>query len=142
MKLLLIFILLLDISCAYAFDESNAGRYAVIRYNGHITDFIFRISQTDYRWKLERKAPDGSWEDVTCSPSCTLEVSNKEDIECIVGTKIPKDISIECIHNNAFAFCSAGKMGQKKRAYLLIGLMQQPVIWVPLFRLEDDGIEP
>jgi len=141
MKILLIFILLLITSFAYAFDESNEGQYAVVRQDGQVTDYTFKISQKDNRWILERKAPDGSWEDVTCSQGCSLEVSHKKNMKYFASNKIPKNMSIECIHNDALAFCSIGKTGQKKRAYMLIGLIEKPFICVPLSRVEDSGIE-
>ena len=141
MKILLTFIFLLITSFAYAFDESNEGQYAVVRQDGLVTDYTFKIFQKDNRWILERKAPDGSWEDITRSQGCILEASNKENMKYFAANKIPKNISIECVNNDAFAFCSIEKTGQKKRAYMLIGLIEQPFICVPLVRVEDSGIE-
>lgn len=142
MKYLITLFLLLITSFSYAFAPSNAGQYAVIHTDGHVTDTVFRILQKENRWRLENKKSDGTWEDVICEYGCELDESKKEDINNYLKNTISAGVFAECINNNAFAFCSLEKRDSKEKNYLLISLLQnQPSAPVRLSRLKDDKLD-
>ncbi|MET0378283.1 MAG: hypothetical protein ABW049_04750 [Spongiibacteraceae bacterium] len=129
---ILVIALLVTPTFVLALDQSDAGVYAIVRTDGHVTNKLLRLLNTDSRWKIEDQNPDGSWTDVTCEAKCVLVESSTADVERFLG-KLPKTAPAECIHNTAFAFCRTSD--QKKsgaRDYFLVGLTKKKPIVVEL----------
>jgi len=111
-----------------ALDQSDAGEYAVVHRDGHITEMVFRTALREGKWSLERRMPDGTWDDVTCEKDCVLVDSSAADIERFFG-KLPKGAYADCIHNKAFAFCrGTDDATPGKRQYLFVAVQKTPPI--------------
>ncbi len=109
-----------------ALDQSDAGEYAVVHRDGHVTDMVFRAVWQKGQWSIERPQPDGTWDDVTCESDCVLADSSAVDIERFFG-ELPKGVDAECVHNKAFAFCrGTDDTAPGKRHYLLVALAKSP----------------
>jgi hypothetical protein len=112
-----------------ALDQSDAGVYAIVHVDGHVTTRLMRVLHPDGRWEVEEQEPDGSWKNVTCEDGCVMAESLPADVEKFLG-KAPKDLHAECINNMAFAICRVSdqvKPGQ--RQYLFVGFTKKgPVV--------------
>lgn len=117
-----------------ALDQSVVGSYAVVHVDGHVTDKVFRVLQPEDGWKVERKNPDGSWEDVTCEAECVMRQSSATDIERFLG-KPPEGVQASCTHNSAFALCRVTD-SKKTTApqYVFVALTEREPIHLRLTR--------
>ena len=137
---LLLTLSLLAVGPALALDQEDAGTYAVVHKDGHVTDRIARLGFADGRWHMESRNPDGSWEDVTCEQECQLLESTAEQVQAIVDATPLAGTAMECVHDQAFAFCRAGA-GAARSYYMLafIGDRVMPVKWV---RIDPTTLAP
>ncbi len=123
---------------AAALDKSDAGNYAVIHRDGHVTDFTFFVSLTSDKWNVEQRQPDGSWSSVTCTRDCILHESKAQDIARFFPANALKEITPSCVHNTAFAFCSYTlRAHPESKGYTFIALVTPQPTPLRLKRLED-----
>jgi hypothetical protein len=136
---LLSFIVLFGIAAtAAALDKSDAGNYAVIHRDGHVTDFTFFVSLTGDEWNIEQMQPDGSWSSVTCTRDCVLHESKAQDIARFFPANTLREMTPSCVHNTAFAFCSYTLRAHPERKdYKIIALVTPQPTPISLKRLED-----
>jgi hypothetical protein len=134
MRIFILITLFLLTAPTYAFDSSNAGQYAMVHRDGYVTNKVLRVVHSNNRWKIEDRKENGTWDDVTCEKGCKLSVSKKTDVEYFMGGKAPKGLSAECINNQAFAFCAISKVGESRKRYLFVALVQQGPIPISLVR--------
>lgn len=124
----------LMVGSAHALDQSDAGTYAIVHVDGHVTDMVFRIAHPNGSWKVENRQPDGSWEDVTCEAGCITMASSPADVERFLG-KAPKGTNAECISNSSFAICRViDDAKPEDRQYLFVALTQAQPITLRLVR--------
>ena len=136
----LLFISLLACGNAFALDKTDEGVYALLHRDGHITNKIARLSQPDGRWRLEDRKPDGTWEDVTCEDACALVETTPEQVgQFLRGTALD-GLSMECVHDQAFAFCRSGSTDV--RSYYMLAFSGGAVIPLKWVRLNPDTLEP
>lgn len=118
---------------AFALDKADEGVYALVHRDGHITNKIARLSQPDGRWRLEERKPDGTWEDVTCEDACALVETTPEQVSQFLRGTALEALAMECVHDQAFAFCRSGNTGV--RSYYMLAFSGEAVIplkWVRL----------
>lgn len=128
--------LMLTTPALAALDPSDAGEYAVVHRDGHVTEMVFRTAWQEGKWSIERRMPDGTWDNVTCETDCVLADSSPADIERFFG-KLPEGVHAECTHNKAFAFCRGTDDALPgKRRYLLVALKTSPPV---VIKLEPTG---
>jgi hypothetical protein len=128
-RLFCLAVLLLMPIAALALDASNAGVYAVVHRDGHVTAKAFRLLIQEGRWQIEDRKPDGTWENVTCEVDCVLGDSTAADVERFLG-KLMAGERAECLHNKSFAFCRVDDESHPgEQQYLLVALTQQrPIV--------------
>ncbi len=121
---------------ACALNASDVGTYAIVHVDGHVTDKQFRVQRSEMGWTVEERRPDGSWEDVTCTSGCAMVESSQADVERFLGKEKLKNISAECIHDSAFAFCrTTSKVGPGRREYLFVALTEKQPVTLRLSRV-------
>jgi len=91
----------------------DTGKFAVVHKDGHVTSKVFRVINENNKWRVEDKKKNGKWEDVTCQIDCILSASSTENINQYFDHKVPENTDVECIHNQAFAFCTLKKYSEK-----------------------------
>ena len=118
----------------HALDQSDAGTYAIVHVDGHVTEIVFRIAHPNVSWKVENRQPDGSWEDVACEEGCITMESSPADVERFLG-KAPQGMNAECINNTAFAICRViDDAKPEERQYLFVALTEAQPITLRLVR--------
>jgi hypothetical protein len=100
----------------YALDDADQGIYAIVHIDGHVTNKEFRVSHSSSGWTVEDHKPDGSWEDVSCQPECTMRESSPSDLAAFLGVG-PSAMSTECIQNSAFAICRSNEAGTRQYTF-------------------------
>jgi hypothetical protein len=136
----LVFILLVS-GNALALDKGDEGVFALVHKDGQVTRKIARLSQSDGRWHLEDRKPDGSWEHVTCEDSCALVETLPEQVsQFLRGTSLDGQ-AMECVHDQAFAFCRSG-VAADARAYHMLAFADGTVIPLKWVRLDASTLEP
>jgi hypothetical protein len=91
------------------------------------------------QWTLEDRKPDGSWASVTCEKECTLRESSEADIQRFFPAATLAQITPDCIHNMAFAFCGYTlKTNTAVRGYLFVVLSYNPPVSLRLARVTPD----
>jgi hypothetical protein len=115
---------------ANAVGESDNGIYLVVNTKGEVTTKAFRVSQRGAEWAIEDRKPDGSWSDVTCAADCRMSVSSEANIQQFFPTSTLSQITPDCIHSKAFAFCGYSlKSNAGFRGYLFVALTEgQPIV--------------
>jgi len=129
---------------ASALDATDAGTYALIHRDGHVTDFIFFVSLTGNTWNVEEKKPDGSWSSVTCEEDCILRESDQNDIaRFFFFYGVLAKVAPSCVHNTAFAFCAYTPRAhpETKSHVLMILITPQPTP-LRLKKLSNDRYAP
>src|SRR5256885_16879045 len=92
-------------SPARAVDQRDNGIYLIVNTKGEVTTKSFRVSQRGTEWIVEDRKPDGSWVDVSCESDCKLVVSSEVDVQRFFPESALLQITPDCIHSKAFAFC-------------------------------------
>ncbi|MDB5803303.1 MAG: hypothetical protein JWN73_625 [Betaproteobacteria bacterium] len=88
---------------AIAFEEADAGIYAVLDKDGKATKFAYRFYLQAGKWVAEQRGPDGNWGAVKCDKDC--------DIKPIAEADLPRfipgldQITPGCMRNSQLAFC-------------------------------------
>ena len=128
---------------AFALDRADEGVYALVHQNGQITQKIARLGHSDGRWRLEDRKTDGSWEDITCEDACALVETSPEQVEQFVRNTPLDGQDMECVHDQAFAFCRSGS-GTKSngRKYYLLVFSDGKVIPLKWVRLDPATLKP
>jgi hypothetical protein len=127
-------------SLSSALNSSDVGTYAVVHVDGHVTDMQFRVLRSEMSWSVEERRPDGSWEDVTCTADCAMAESKPADVLRFFGSEKLKSMSVECIHDSAFAFCRAdSKVSPGAREYLFVALTEKQPITLRLSRISTEN---
>jgi len=130
-------------SFASALEPGDAGNYAVIHRDGRTTDFTFFLSQTDGRWNIEQRQPDGSWINVTCTTNCLLRESAPSDLARFFSENEITETQPACIHNQAFAFCRKNTLlHPDEKEYTLVALMMPRPLQIQLRKLESGWKDP
>jgi hypothetical protein len=125
---------------AMALEATDAGSYAVIHRDGHVTDFVFRVVRTANTWNVEQRKPDGSWQNVTCERDCILRASSWTDIERFFPANLLAEMKPSCMHNTAFAFCNYSLVKQPgKGGHIFIALVTPSPIPLKLKKLPNDA---
>jgi hypothetical protein len=137
---LVAFLFLVASGSALALDKADEGIYALVHRDGHITQKIARLSQPDGHWRLEDRKPDGSWEDVTCEDACALAVTTPDQVAKFLQGTALDGIAMECVHDQAFAFCRSGNTGV--RSYYMLAFSGEAIIPLKWVRLNPDTLEP
>src|SRR5262245_48673681 len=88
-----------------ALDASDIGVYRVLNQQGEPTQKLFRLAGNVGAWRIEDKQPDGRWVDITCEGGCELKPSSRADHQRFFPGDDLSNVSMSCLHNNAFAFC-------------------------------------
>ena len=124
---------------ANAVGESDNGVYLVVNTKGEVTTKAFRVSQRGSEWAIEDRKPDGSWSDVTCEADCRMSVSSEANIQQFFPTSTLSQITPDCIHSKAFAFCGYSlKSNVTFRGYLFVALTERQPIVLRLARVTPD----
>jgi hypothetical protein len=124
---------------ANAIGEPDNGMYLVVNTKGEVTTKAFRVSQRGTEWVVEDKKPDGSWSDVTCEASCRMSVSSEANIQQFFPSTTLSQITPDCIHSHAFAFCGYSlKNNVTFRGYLFVVLTERQPIVLRLARATPD----
>lgn len=124
-----------------ALDKADEGVFALVHQNGQVTKKIARLSHSGERWRIEDRKPDGSWEDVTCESACVLEETSQEQVtKFLAGTPL-EGLSMECVHDQAFAFCRSGEE-PVSRAYHMLAFVNGSVIPLNWVRLDPKTLVP
>ena len=124
---------------ASAVAETDVGTYLIVNTKGEITTKAFRVLQRGKEWAVEDRKPDGSWTDVTCEADCKMFVSNDANIEKFFPVDTLSQITPDCIHNKAFAFCGYSlKTNAAFRGYLFVVLTERQPIVLRLARVTPD----
>lgn len=88
---------------AIAFEEGDAGIYAVLDKDGKNTQFGYRFYRQAGKWVAEQRGADGGWSAVKCDKDC--------DIQPIAEADLPRyvpgldQITPGCLRNSQIAFC-------------------------------------
>lgn len=121
---------------ACAIDEQDQGIYLVVNTKGQVTNKAFRVSQRNSEWIVEDRKPDGSWVDVTCDAACQLQISTEGDIQRFFNASALAEITPNCIHSKAFAFCAYSlKKDPTFRGYVFVALTERSPITLRLARV-------
>ena len=138
---LLLALLLLTSGSASALDKSDEGVFALVHKDGRVTQKIARFSQVSGRWHLEDRLPDGKWEDVTCEDACSLQETTPQQVEQFLRGTALEGGTLDCVHDQAFAFCRADTPHGNREYYMLAFSdgMVIPLKWV---RLNASTLEP
>jgi hypothetical protein len=124
---------------AVALQPDDAGTYLVVNVQGQITPKAFRMVQGASQWTLEERKPDGNWASVTCEKECTLRESSEADIQRFFPPATLAQITPDCVHNMAFAFCGySPKANAALRGYLFVAMIANPPISLRLARVTPD----
>ncbi len=124
---------------ANAVSESDNGVYLVVNTRGEVTTKAFRVSQFGSEWAVEDKKPDGSWSNVICEAECKMSVSTEANIQQFFPTATLSQITPDCIHSKAFAFCGYSlKSNPAFRGYLFVALTERQPIVLRLARVTPD----
>lgn len=108
---------------ALALDIADVGVYQVLNVENRPTERVIRLVGQPTDWRIEDRKSDGSWQDVTCEGGGKLEVSSERDQRRFFQHEDVPAVSMDCVHNNAFAFCSYTlKAVPTDRAYLFVDL--------------------
>ncbi len=125
---------------AAALEPGDAGTYLLVNVQGQITPKAMRLVQGPGQWTLEDRKPDGSWASVTCEKECTLQTSTEADTQRFFPAATLAEITPDCIHNMAFAFCGYSlKTDAAFRGYLFVGLVVNPPVSLRLARVIPDA---
>jgi len=128
---------------AAALEPSDAGSYAVIHRDGHVTDFLFFVSVVDGNWRIERRNPDGRWNNVTCEEECKLNPSTAKDLVRFFPPQVLSAIVPSCVHNMAFAFCTyAPRTNPEDRRQVVVALVTPTPTPVHLKKVSNERIGP
>ena len=120
-------------------SEADNGTYLIVNMKGEVTNKAFRVSQRGAEWAIEDKKPDGSWSDVTCAAECKLAVSTEAQIQQFFPAATLTQITPDCIHSKAFAFCGYSlKNNTAFRGYLFVALTERQPIVLRLARVTPD----
>lgn len=133
-------LLLLASGSAFALDRADEGVYALVHKDGHVTKKIARLGQQDGRWRLEDRKPDGSWEDVTCGKACALMETTPEQVTRFLDGTALQGTAMQCLHNQAFAFCRVESAG--RRRYYMLAFAGGAVIPLEWVRLDAETLAP
>lgn len=124
-------------AAALALDASDAGTYALIHVDGHVTSKVFRILHDGERWRVEDRIDADTWQDVTCESDCVLRDSSAEEVEFALGGRPPSTMA-ECVQNSAFAFCRVSELSvPDKRSYLFVAFVDGRAYQLRLQRLDE-----
>ncbi|WP_156948395.1 hypothetical protein [Marinobacterium jannaschii] len=132
-KILTIVLLSMFSNIALCQSVLDTGEFAVVHVDGHVTNKVFRVINQDDKWRVEDKKDNGKWEDVTCEVDCILSKSKPEHIAEFFHNQFPQNTEIECVHNQAFAFCSLLKNSAKTS--VLVAFTPQAPIHVKLKKI-------
>lgn len=124
---------------AQALTPQAAGVFVAIDEDGHPTEKILRVSQTQEGWRFEDRQPDGSWLDVSCHGGCEHRESEVEDLTAFFGAPPPPDIKPECVQNAEYAFCHFMKVtpGSEREGFVLVVRAGQEWVPVSMVRLPE-----
>ncbi len=133
------FISLFVCGAAQAVDDGDSGIYLIVNVKGELSNKSFRLSHTDAEWVIEDRKPDGSWASVTCEKDCKMLTSAQTDIQRFFPASTLLQITPDCIHSKAFAFCGYSlKSDAKFRGYLFVALTEAQPITLRLARVIPD----
>ncbi|MDP2033236.1 MAG: hypothetical protein Q8K29_07485 [Polaromonas sp.] len=125
---------------ALALQPGDAGTYLVVNVQGQITPKAFRMVQGANQWSLEERKPDGSWASVTCETECVLRDSSEADIQRFFPAATLAQITPDCVHNLAFAFCGYSlKTNALFRGYVFVAMIANPPVSLRLARVMPDA---
>jgi hypothetical protein len=125
---------------AAAVEPGDAGTYLLVNTKGEVTPMAMRLSQSANQWTMEDRRPDGSWKSVSCGTDCSLRISSAADIQRFFPAATLAQITPDCIHNMAFAFCGYSlKTNATFRGYLFVGLVVNPPVSLRLARVIPDA---
>jgi len=125
--------LLVFSNVALSQDILETGQFAVVHTDGHVTNKIFRVVNGNGKWRVENKKENGNWEDVTCEIDCILSKSQPNQIAEFFHNKPLGDSEVECVHNQAFAFCTL--LTNSVKTNVLVAFTPQSPVHVPLKKL-------
>lgn len=124
---------------ANAMSETDNGVYLVVNTKGEVTTKAFRVSLRGAEWVVEDKRPDGSWSDVTCEADCRMSISSEAHIRQFFPATMLLQITPDCIHSKAFAFCGyALKNNASAKGYLFVALTESKPIVLRLARVTSE----
>ncbi len=135
--MVLLWISLAMAPAAYAFDDVNAGIYAVVHKDGHTTEKVFRVVRKDSGWSIEDKLESGEWKEVTCDGACILQVSTADEIEYLMGAGLSDGMTGECLHNMYFGFCATVYDDKPERSYVMVANADGRIVPMRLKRIGD-----
>ncbi|OOG35864.1 hypothetical protein [Polaromonas sp. A23] len=125
---------------AVAIEPRDAGIYLLVNAKGEVTPKAMRLSQSATGWTMEDRKTDGSWVSVSCDKDCTLQTSGDADIQRFFPAATLAQITPDCVHNIAFAFCGyALKADATFRGYLFVALVTTPPVTLRLARVIPDA---
>ena len=140
-KIAVIATLLTFAGSSSALDKADEGVFALVHQNGQITQKIARLSHSGERWRIEERKPDGTWQDVTCESACVLEETSQEQVvKFLAGTSL-EGRKMECVHDQAFAFCRSGE-DPASRAYHMLAFVNDSVIPLKWVRIDETKLPP
>ena len=124
---------------AAALQPGDAGTYLVVNVHGQITAKAMRLVAGANQWTVEERKPDGSWSSATCEKECRLQTSTEADIQRFFPATALAQITPDCVHNLAFAFCGYSlKTNAAFRGYAFVALITNPPISLQLARVRPD----
>ena len=133
MRKILTLVLLIFSNLAISQDVLEAGQFAVVHVDGHVTNKVFRVVSEKGRWRVEDQKENGNWEDVTCEINCILSKSHSDQVIEFFHNKLPENTEIECVHNQAFAFCTL--LANSVKTSVLVAFTPKAPIHLPLKKL-------
>ncbi len=136
MRKILTLVLLVFSNVAISQDILETGQFAVVHVDGHVTNKVFRVVSENGKWRVEDKKENGNWEDVTCEIDCILSKSQSDQIIEFFHDKPPENTEIECVHNQAFAFCTL--LANSVKTSVLVVFTPQDSVHVPLKKLDAE----
>lgn len=121
--------------------KKDSGIYAVVHRDGHTKSnkfrFIAKKGNTPEKYKIYSIEEDGTIIDITCLDHCILHETSDEKINAFIPKSKPKDVSVVCVNNQAFAFCRLeGNLKNSKQLYILVTLRKKEPIFIELKRIE------
>jgi hypothetical protein len=116
---------------AAAFDEGDAGVYAVIDQKNQATDVAFRFYPRAGEWIAEERAADGSWRAMPCAGDCRLRRSTPEQLARAFGASLAR-VTPDCLQNAAYGVCRYEVKNGGDAGYLYLVLTGPEAVLVRL----------
>ena len=88
---------------AIAFEEADAGIYAVLDKDGKVTKFAYRFYVQNGKWVAEQRGLDAVWSPIKCDKDCEIRPIPEADLPRYVPGL--DQITPGCLRNSQFSVC-------------------------------------